>query len=67
MIDYEVALAYDTEGIETELKRRSGSDWRLVYGYQANQSFFGFSDRGHVLVFMRDKQEIEEERELTSI
>jgi hypothetical protein len=28
-----------------------------VYGYQAAPGLFGFSDGGHVLVFMRDKMD----------
>lgn len=54
IIEYDVTVAYNTDGIEQELRQRSGGDWRLVYGYQASPGLFGFSDGGHVLVFMRD-------------
>jgi hypothetical protein len=60
-------VAYSTEGVEQELKQRSGSDWRLVYGYQASQGFFGFSDAGHVLVFMRDRRDAKAKSEIVSI
>ena len=35
MIEYDVAVAYNTDGIQSELKQRGEEDWRLVYGYQA--------------------------------
>ncbi|HEU0073370.1 MAG TPA: hypothetical protein VFS30_05100 [Dehalococcoidia bacterium] len=55
MIEYDVAVAYNKDGIRSELRQRAEEDWRLVYGYQSATSFFGFSDGGHVLVFMRLK------------
>jgi hypothetical protein len=60
MIEYDVAVAYNTEGIKTELSQRGMTQWRLVYGYQAAPGLFGFSDGGHVLVFMREQPANEE-------
>jgi len=57
MIEYDVAVAYNMDGIQIELKQRGALDWRLVYGYQAAAGLFGFSDGGHVLVFMREMRE----------
>jgi hypothetical protein len=57
MIEYDVAVAYNKDGIRSELRQRAEEDWRLVYGYQAAIGFLGFSDGGHVLVFMRQKTE----------
>jgi hypothetical protein len=55
MIEYNVAVAYNTEGIKSELRQRGAGQWRLVYGYQAAPGLFGLSDGGHVLVFMREE------------
>jgi hypothetical protein len=54
MLEYDVAVAYNKDGIQIELNQRAVQRWRLVYGYQAAPGLFGFSDGGHVLVFMRD-------------
>jgi hypothetical protein len=57
MLEYDVAVAYNKDGIQIELNQRAVQRWRLVYGYQAAPGLFGFSDGGHVLVFMRDKKD----------
>ena len=57
MIEYDVAVTYNTEGIKSELRQRGEEQWRLVYGYQQAPGMFGFSDGGHVLVFMREDRE----------
>jgi hypothetical protein len=54
VIEYDVVTAFHADGIKAELNQRGAENWRLVYAYQAAAGLFGFSDGGHMLVFMRE-------------